>query len=155
MTESLTQSQAAAFWQDYLQTEEGIYDKLLQKKDPQIKGTVEVLAEEYGVETNIFAGFLDGINDSIDPAIELEELEETTEIDVNIDYERLYYNMQEAKAKWLYELPIWEELLTREQRQEQRKRFLDAHTRRVEKVGRNEPCPCGSGKKYKHCCINK
>ena len=22
----------------------------------------------------------------------------------------------------------------------------------VEKVGRNEPCPCGSGKKYKHCC---
>jgi preprotein translocase subunit SecA len=20
-----------------------------------------------------------------------------------------------------------------------------------EKVGRNEPCPCGSGKKYKHC----
>jgi len=20
------------------------------------------------------------------------------------------------------------------------------------KVGRNEPCPCGSGKKYKHCC---
>ncbi len=21
------------------------------------------------------------------------------------------------------------------------------------KVGRNEPCPCGSGKKYKHCCL--
>jgi SWIM/SEC-C metal-binding protein len=26
-------------------------------------------------------------------------------------------------------------------------------TRRVEKkIGRNEPCPCGSGKKYKKCC---
>ncbi len=24
--------------------------------------------------------------------------------------------------------------------------------RRVEKVGRNAPCPCGSGKKYKKCC---
>lgn len=24
--------------------------------------------------------------------------------------------------------------------------------RRVEKVGRNDPCPCGSGKKYKKCC---
>ncbi len=24
--------------------------------------------------------------------------------------------------------------------------------RRVEKIGRNDPCPCGSGKKYKHCC---
>lgn len=22
-----------------------------------------------------------------------------------------------------------------------------------EKIGRNEPCPCGSGKKYKHCCL--
>ncbi|MCK5446089.1 MAG: YchJ family protein [Rhodospirillaceae bacterium] len=24
--------------------------------------------------------------------------------------------------------------------------------RRVEKIGRNDPCPCGSGKKYKKCC---
>ncbi len=23
------------------------------------------------------------------------------------------------------------------------------------KIGRNDPCPCGSGKKYKHCCMNK
>ncbi|HNJ08571.1 MAG TPA: SEC-C metal-binding domain-containing protein [Plasticicumulans sp.] len=23
---------------------------------------------------------------------------------------------------------------------------------RVERPGRNEPCPCGSGRKYKHCC---
>ncbi len=25
-------------------------------------------------------------------------------------------------------------------------------TRESPKVGRNDPCPCGSGKKYKHCC---
>jgi preprotein translocase subunit SecA len=24
--------------------------------------------------------------------------------------------------------------------------------RHVKKVGRNDPCPCGSGKKYKNCC---
>ena len=24
-----------------------------------------------------------------------------------------------------------------------------------QKVGRNDPCPCGSGKKYKNCCIDK
>jgi hypothetical protein len=23
------------------------------------------------------------------------------------------------------------------------------------KTGRNEPCPCGSGRKYKKCCLNK
>lgn len=25
----------------------------------------------------------------------------------------------------------------------------------VERVGRNDPCPCGSGKKYKNCCLQK
>ena len=24
--------------------------------------------------------------------------------------------------------------------------------RKMKKIGRNEPCPCGSGKKYKQCC---
>ncbi|MFA4859068.1 MAG: SEC-C metal-binding domain-containing protein, partial [Candidatus Margulisiibacteriota bacterium] len=27
--------------------------------------------------------------------------------------------------------------------------------RKTQKVGRNDPCPCGSGKKYKHCCLGK
>ena len=27
--------------------------------------------------------------------------------------------------------------------------------RQVLKVGRNDPCPCGSGEKYKNCCIKK
>ena len=26
---------------------------------------------------------------------------------------------------------------------------------RKEKIGANDPCPCGSGKKYKHCCMGK
>lgn len=25
----------------------------------------------------------------------------------------------------------------------------------TEKIGRNDPCPCGSGKKYKACCLSK
>jgi uncharacterized protein YecA (UPF0149 family) len=25
----------------------------------------------------------------------------------------------------------------------------------MEKTGRNDPCPCGSGKKYKQCCLSK
>ena len=28
----------------------------------------------------------------------------------------------------------------------------DTYRRFAPKTGRNEPCPCGSGKKYKHCC---
>jgi len=28
-------------------------------------------------------------------------------------------------------------------------------SKRQKKVGRNDPCPCGSGKKYKHCCLGE
>ena len=36
-------------------------------------------------------------------------------------------------------------------------RYKDAHTQKVReypKIGRNDKCPCGSGKKYKNCCMN-
>lgn len=35
--------------------------------------------------------------------------------------------------------------------------YIKAHTpwRKRYDIGRNDPCPCGSGKKYKNCCIGK
>lgn len=36
-------------------------------------------------------------------------------------------------------------------------RYRDAHTQKVRefpKIGRNDQCPCGSGKKFKNCCMN-
>lgn len=33
--------------------------------------------------------------------------------------------------------------------------LTNVEQRRVVKIGRNDPCPCGSGKKYKQCCLNK
>ncbi|MCD4714205.1 MAG: SEC-C domain-containing protein, partial [Clostridiales bacterium] len=37
-----------------------------------------------------------------------------------------------------------------------KKNYVDTVTVRIEnKIGRNDPCPCGSGKKYKKCCIDK
>jgi preprotein translocase subunit SecA len=32
------------------------------------------------------------------------------------------------------------------------KKVVVAPKRASAKVGRNDPCPCGSGKKYKNCC---
>jgi tetratricopeptide (TPR) repeat protein len=32
------------------------------------------------------------------------------------------------------------------------KKPLSCHVRAMSKTGRNDPCPCGSGKKFKHCC---
>ena len=61
--------------------------------------------------------------------------------------------MLDAKADWLYNLPQWDEVLTREQRRDIHKQWQATKTVVVDKsVGRNDPCPCGSGKKYKKCC---
>ena len=45
-------------------------------------------------------------------------------------------------------------LLSEEQQKELYKEAKKMHTfvREGKKIGRNDPCPCGSGKKYKHCC---
>jgi preprotein translocase subunit SecA len=32
---------------------------------------------------------------------------------------------------------------------------VDPIRHRGQRVGRNDPCPCGSGKKYKVCCMRK
>lgn len=31
----------------------------------------------------------------------------------------------------------------------------DTYVRENPKIGRNDPCPCGSGRKYKRCCLDK
>lgn len=47
----------------------------------------------------------------------------------------------------------------REKRATKRKKMFDfmdlVEEDNTEKIGRNEPCPCGSGKKYKKCCLKK
>lgn len=153
---NLNDQQQAMFWSEYFETEKGVYQKILQEKPEKIEGTVQELAQKYGLENPVMAGFLDGINESIKTPLALEDLEETTAVSLEIDYEALYHNMLKAKAKWLFNLSEWEEVLSKEKRLEIKREFVKANTITSEnKVGRNEPCPCGSGKKYKQCCMNK
>ena len=61
--------------------------------------------------------------------------------------------MVEAKADWLYNLPEWDKIFSKEQRDEMYKEQKKAHTVvNPKKIGRNDSCPCNSGKKYKFCC---
>ena len=118
-----------------------------------VAGTVKELADKYETTPVMMIGFLDGINESIKEANPIEELEEDSTVTVDIDLEKLYYNMVAAKAEWLYELPQWENLIPAERRTELYKAQKKSMTIvKGKKVGRNDPCPCGSGKKYKFCC---
>ena len=144
------------FWQRYFLLEKGIYEKLLENPDEEVKGTVKELAEKYEIELMPMVGFLDGINESLVTPNPIETMEEDTEVSLAFDKEKLYRNMVEAKADWLYNLPQWKKIFDEETRKELYKDQRNAHTvRNTVKVGRNDPCPCGSGKKYKFCCGKK
>ncbi len=140
------------FWADYFQKEKGIYEQLLAAPDTEVKGTVKELAEKYGIDVQTMVGFLDGINDSLKVPNPIETMEEDTEVSLAFDKEMLYKNMVDAKADWLYGLEQWNEIFDEETR---KKFYLEAKKMNTivkpKKIGRNDPCPCGSGKKYKKC----
>lgn len=101
----------------------------------------------------MFEGFLDGITSSLNNALDVQAVTEETEIDLDVDFEKLYYNMWKADAPHLYSLDPWDTLFTPEKKKEIIREFKKSKIYHAPvKIGRNEPCPCGSGKKYKNCC---
>ena len=149
-------AQLQKFWTEYFLIEKGIYEKLLSNPNEVVKGTVKELAEKFDVELMSMVGFLDGINDSLKIQNPLEEMDENTEVNLGYDLETLYKNMVDAKADWLYELPQWNSIFSEEKRKELYLEQKKSGTVvKGPKIGRNDPCPCGSGKKYKHCCGRK
>ena len=152
-----SQADLQRFWQNYFLLEKGIYEQLLDDPDTEVKGTVKELAEKYNIEVMPMVGFLDGINESLVTPNPIETMEEDTVVSLKFDKEKLYKNMIDAKADWLYGLPQWEKIFDEETLKSLTKEAKNMHTvvRSEKKVGRNDPCPCGSGKKYKYCCGKK
>ena len=148
-----TKGKMEKFWGDYFLIEKGIYEQLLANPDEEVMGTVKELAEKYGQDILTMVGFLDGINDSLKEPNPIETMTEDTQVSLAFDKEKLYKNMVDAKADRLYELPQWDAIFDAETQKhlylEQKK---SGTIRKEKKIGRNDPCPCGSGKKYKKCC---
>ena len=152
----MDQKNASEFWGSYFNQEKAIYEQILANPDTVVKGTVKELAEKFGVEVLLMTGFLDGINDSLKTPNPIETMDENTKVTLAFDKELLYKNMVDAKADWLYQLPQWDEIFSEEKRKELYKEQKKSGTVvKPHKIGRNDPCPCGSGKKYKQCCGRK
>ena len=155
--EKANQGDLQRFWQRYFLLEKGVYEKLLTNPDEVVEGTVKELAEKYNLSVMEMTGFLDGINDSLIEQNPIETMEEDTHVSLAFDKKKLYMNMVDAKADWLYELPQWDAIFDAETKKtlylEQKK--SGTVRREGKKIGRNDPCPCGSGKKYKQCCGRK
>jgi preprotein translocase subunit SecA len=142
-------------WDDYMAKEKLVYVQILKNKTNRIEGTVAKLAEELRLTPMHMTAFLDGIHEAVDGIPEpLDDVTEETEIAFDIDFTRLYKQMVAYKAEELYTLPEWENIFTPEEQKQLYTEQKKSHTvvRNEPKAGRNEPCTCGSGKKYKKCC---
>ncbi|MGN0403454.1 MAG: SEC-C metal-binding domain-containing protein [Acetatifactor sp.] len=151
--ESVGQAELKRIWAAYFQAEKEIYMQLLKKPDEVVRGTVQELADKFNVPLLTITGFLDGINDSLVEKNPIEEMEADTEVNLGFDKALLYKNMVAADAEWLYNLEEWKDIFDDETRKALYKEQKSSTTIVKEaKIYPNDPCPCGSGKKYKKCC---
>lgn len=141
-----------AFWDEYFEIEKQAYRKLLARKQDFYEEKLSAIAAEFEMTSVVFAGFMDGINTSLNKEVDLSKLKEGSKVSLRLDFGKLYYNMLEAKAKWLYTLDEWDDILSEEERTQIRAQWRTDKQAVSTKIGRNSPCPCGSGKKYKKCC---
>ena len=141
------------FWQRYFLLEKGVYEKLLTNPDEKVEGTVKELADKYELTVMEMTGFLDGINASLIEPNPIVEKVEDTKVRLAFEKKICYQNRVDAKADWLYNLPMWDDIFDKET---QKALYLEQKKSGTvivgKKVGRNDPCPCGSGRKYKQCC---
>lgn len=152
-SETLNKGELQRLWTKYFEQEKEIYAQLLAEPKTEVKGTVKELAEKYGVTIMTMTGFLDGINDSLKEENPIETMEEDTVVSLAFDTEKLYKNMVAASADWLYELPEWNDIYDEDTRKAlYKEQKLSTTVVNEAKVYPNDPCPCGSGKKYKKCC---
>ena len=153
LMEGQTDETFEAFWKEYSETETRVYAHILESKEPRLTGKFSELAAKFEADPVIFMGFLDGIQTSLNNPFELDAVTEVTDIDLDIDFEKLYFNMLKADADYLYTLKAWEGIFSEDKIMQIIKDFKRSKIVHKEKEpGRNDPCPCGSGKKYKKCC---
>ena len=140
--------------ENYLGRERDVYAYLLSHTDEIVEGTIAELGKRFNMNEVEFLGFVDGINTSlVNGEYDLTDFTGESSVKLEFDLKKLYWNMLDAKAEWIYNLPQWKTLLTDIERAEIKREYNKTKTVvKAKKVGRNEACPCGSGKKYKQCC---
>lgn len=140
--------------ENYLGRERDVYAQLLSNTEEIVEGTIADLGKRFNMDEVEFLGFVDGINSSlVNGEYDLTNFTGESSVRLEFDLKKLYWNMLDAKAEWLYNLPQWNTLLTDIERATIKREYNKTKTVvKAKKVGRNEPCPCGSGKKYKQCC---
>jgi hypothetical protein len=95
---------------------------------------------------------------SIDALPEIEEYMDSEPESYLIEIEETAYGFYKVMGVDHHDLPLWKQIAEEKDREFETNMENDQTVsigepfRTDQKVGRNDPCPCGSGKKYKKCC---
>ena len=84
------------FWKEYSETEAKIYAYILLNHKEHLKGKVSDLVKKFECDKVIFTGFLDGVTTSLKNELDVSKIKMDSEIDLDIDFEKLYFNMHKA-----------------------------------------------------------
>ena len=149
--------------------EEYVYDTVVNQYEAKINRAKELHLDFYATERNMLLRQVDvhwmqhiASMDQLRKGIGLRALAQRDPV---IEYRRegmdmfdqMIENIQESTARNLLRVDIDEfvekvNLLIQSQQQEKKRHETVRNTDPNKTVGRNDPCPCGSGRKYKNCC---
>ena len=117
--------------------EVALSDIPIEKVEEQRKRYKMAEEEQISMIGKLFSHHPTLLSMSMFSAIPNRRIIETDAGQKDIDAENIRINLQKSKK-----------------RAEQREKDLEA-AKKFEKLNRNDPCACGSGIKYKKCCLNK
>ena len=131
--------------------------KIAEQNPEEQPRCVDIFAERlnsYAVNTDIFNTFL------IDALVGLEDVEHIDLIEKAFAADAVDCAVRGDFEDVQIDLGLLEERITpkRNYLLEQMMQYSGSVSKTIvkeNKIGRNDPCPCGSGKKYKKCCLNK
>ncbi len=128
-------------WREHLgaldHLRQGIHLRGYAQKNPK---------QEYKREAfQLFSNMLDAIK------LEVTRITSTVQIRTEQDVEAVEQQHEEVSNVQFHHADFDEALAGKDQPLEEETPLAQPVTRDLPKVGRNDPCPCGSGKKYKHC----
>lgn len=112
-------------------------------KKRKIKYTTEIVSSMIIEIMNMSSDYMNNIKKLM--KIELDNIDEANEylkLIMKLYNNILHYGLYGYSPDELFKIQMLE--LQKEE-----------ELKKKQKIGRNEPCPCGSGRKYKHCCMNK
>ena len=79
-----------AVWDVYLPAEQKVYEYILENKVTNLSGTVTELGERFNMSAEYVIAFVDGLNDILPKKYDVRKLDENSQINLDIDFEKLY-----------------------------------------------------------------